>query len=361
MFALGCGSPSSEDGGGSSSDTTTGTGTTAAATGSCIEGSEGCACYANQTCNVGLSCFSGLCVDPGGGTVGTTSATGTGTTFGTTSAGTGTTTATGGSTTETVTATGSLDTTGIESTSGTTTLAEDDSTGGTSTPETSLETSGDPAESSGDETSVEELPLVLTPNENGWVSRTENRLGIQGPWFTFTSAMGGVISPAEGEVWAPSSGGAMCMSGSTAEVPCDIEDECDYENYWGVAGALHLCFPGEGDPTPAEGDAFPIGDCPWADFSDVLGFRFRITGDVPDGARLVFDEASYESSPFVPITVTGRVEARFADADDPYADPGHALNVDDVTSLMLQISASPTGDIEFDEICISEVEPILAD
>src|SRR5690606_38875582 len=29
----------------------------------CSDGAEGCACYANKTCNEGLSCLSNLCVD----------------------------------------------------------------------------------------------------------------------------------------------------------------------------------------------------------------------------------------------------------------------------------------------------------
>jgi fibro-slime domain-containing protein len=35
---------------------------------SCPAGSEKCSCYGNQTCNTGLSCLSGLCVNPGSGT-----------------------------------------------------------------------------------------------------------------------------------------------------------------------------------------------------------------------------------------------------------------------------------------------------
>ena len=47
--------------------------------GGCQTGSEGCACYGNDSCNPGLSCLSHFCVNPtgGGGTTGTAGASGT--------------------------------------------------------------------------------------------------------------------------------------------------------------------------------------------------------------------------------------------------------------------------------------------
>lgn len=364
MLAFACQGGSSEDDG-----TTDSSGTDSTV---CMAGAEGCACYPNLTCDLGLSCLSGLCVDA---TAGTSSA-GDTTTAPTSSASTTTTT-----TTETTATTETTEASTTDADPGTETVSSGPSdgteSGGTSDdgstsaePDASSGSTGDgeTLDPSGEsDTGDTELPLFLTVDENGWVSRHDNRVGIQGVWFTYTSPMGGVIEPEAGELWAPNEDGEMCMSGSTDAVPCDYvlddygyyEYECDYENYWGVAGAFHICMPGEDDLAPDDADMYRLEDCPWADFSDVVGFSFRISGSLPTGARLVFDEAAYDVSPYIPLTTTGtRIQARFEDADDPDAQVPHVLDVGDITSVVFQVSASASTSRDFD-FCIYDVMPIV--
>src|SRR5204862_320866 len=93
VAVIGCGGGKG-DGGGSADG---GGGTTGAAggggTAGCTTGSEGCACYGNDTCNGALQCFSHLCVSvtgTGGSVTGSGgSATGSGGSTGAGGAGTG--------------------------------------------------------------------------------------------------------------------------------------------------------------------------------------------------------------------------------------------------------------------------------
>jgi hypothetical protein len=70
----GSGGTGGEDGvaGGEGSDGTggvdgsSGVGGTGGAEPSCAEGTEGCACYRNGLCNLGLGCVAGVCVEPSG-------------------------------------------------------------------------------------------------------------------------------------------------------------------------------------------------------------------------------------------------------------------------------------------------------
>lgn len=49
-----------------------GCGSSGSAPPACAQGTETCPCYGNMTCNVGLACFSNICVNPNTGTAGST-------------------------------------------------------------------------------------------------------------------------------------------------------------------------------------------------------------------------------------------------------------------------------------------------
>jgi len=399
--ALACG-----DAGGDDDGTDTGgedlliTGTTAGTTtgNTCPNGSLGCACYPNLTCDADLECSGGVCVNDAGtsstsgatGTsltglsTGTFTSLGTDSTSGTTDSGTGTGTGDGTSTVGEETGTGETqvtDDTSVPDATGevgeetvgeatsTTSGAEASTTSGD--PETTA--SEDPESSTGEDpttgesTTGEELPLELIADENGWVSRYDNQVGVQGAWYTYSSPGRSDVSPEEGETWVPEAPGMMCMSGTAGPACCyywyegycydDYEPYyCNYDSYWGFAGGLDLCAPGEADP---QGDPSTISECAWADFDDVVGFRFDLTGDFDESdVIVVFAERDREVNTYVPLTASGNgFEALFEDAI-PF-DGGEEINVSEIIALHFQVS-SPQYDVATADFCITDLEPILA-
>lgn len=305
----------------------------------CSPGNETCMCFPNETCNAGLSCLSGLCVLAGG------------------TSGTGLGLAAASDEMSNSNDSGTGDPAGASGTEGTSEAGDASTDEG----DDSSDTSSDAGTTTTSTTGDPDLPLALIPNADGWIARHSNRFGFQGPWFTFAAAQGATIVPSEEERWVPDEAGAMCMSGTVDRVPCESVDDagvydlCDYDNYWGAVGAMHLCYPGEADPLPPEGDeTFTLSNCPWIDVPGLHGFRFRITGDVPPDTRVVFRELHQDLSPFVSIDAA-EVVALFEDAEF-FED--RALDIDDIAGLNFQVSSSPASAKTFD-FCISDLEPVF--
>jgi hypothetical protein len=155
-----------------------------------------------------------------------------------------------------------------------------------------------------------EIPLV--PDSSGWVDRTTNPVGVQGPWYAFGDQYGpaecltiGLHAPEEcSEIFTPTPGppgtlpflfefpnahGVMCTAGETAVVlPCPTgltTEGCpnaDYENMWGA---------GIGFDFNAEMGAEGAARRAWNPFEyDIIGISFDIDQvTLASGLRVEFE------------------------------------------------------------------------
>jgi hypothetical protein len=224
---------------GGTGGTFSGTGGGNAGTGGCTTGTERCDCYANDTCNSGLTCLSHLCVTTGAGTGGSNVGTG------------GSNVGTGGG----------LGTGGSNVGTGGSNIG----TGG------GLGTGGTPVGTGGTVTTT----LVFN---NGYVSADSNTYGVQGAVYTFADGVGSTISPDCSTTTAPcfktfNGTGPICTQGIGTAVL-----EGDYSTYWGAALGLDL---NNATGTKAEFAAAQKG---------ILGFKFDITYTTPPpiGVKVLF-------------------------------------------------------------------------
>ncbi len=213
--------------------------------GSC-EGSEGCRCYSNDTCDDGLSCLSKLCVealterdearqspDAGGGRSETAGA----------EPETASSSAPGSDALPT-------DAAGVDAEG--TDLAGDSSVGGVGQDESATDADGQTAPET-------DLRLELV-SADGWVDGSTNDVGIQGDWHTY----GDDVS-----TYAPRSepffeGGSVCISGV---VPPYAEEP----DVWGAGLSLNINVAAPGQQPGA-----------WdATVHDVRGFSFTLVGQNP--------------------------------------------------------------------------------
>jgi len=261
----------------------------------CTTGNERCACYANGTCNAGLTCASQICVALGGGTGGNAN-TGTGGnantgTGGNANTGTGGNAATGtggnaatGTGGNATTGTGGNATTG---TGGNTTAGTGGNattgTGGNATTgtggNTTMGTGGSNAGTGGMPGTGGSTSATLVFNA-GFVAADKNTFGVQGSIYTFSDGAGSTISPdctpGTGTCYGALTGtGPICTQGDGAVVPTNTGT--DYGIYWGAALGMDLNNP---DTVAAEFPATQKG---------ILGFKFDLTtAAVPSGVKVRF-------------------------------------------------------------------------
>jgi hypothetical protein len=355
----GCGSKGSTSGAGGSAG--------AGATSGCAMGSEGCACYGNDTCNAPLTCLSHLCVNAGGGagasgsagapgtggTLATGGSTGTG---GSASTGSGGASATGGTpgTGGTPATGGTPGTGGTPATGGTTGTGGTPATGGTpgtgGTPATGGTTGGGGAAPSG--------PLQFT---GGWVDATTNSYGIQGSIYTFDDGVGSTISPDCG-TGATCFGGTttpttrFCVNGTDTTVGYESDGvTLDYSTYWGAAVGFDLNDPAGGTKT-----TYPAAS------HHVVGFSMNLTNSTYPSDKVQFTYSVYNGS----TNVQYCLQQLYAGANTVYFTNTQTLcwttggtlfptnDVNGVVSMQWGVPSSPDGPVPFN-FCIDSLTPII--
>jgi len=277
-------------------------------TGACAIGSEGCACYGNDTCNGSLRCLSHLCVSLGGtgGTTGTAGTTG--------SAGT---TGTGGG------AAGRGGTTGSGGTTGT----------GGGAGNTLLFTAG-----------------VVTPGSNTF--------GISGGIYSFTDGAGSTITPdcstdtCFGDVTGV---GPICVAGTGARVLSNGVSY-DYATYWGSALAMDLNNPTNAAMAQMAYKASDHG---------VTGFQFTFQNKASSTVRLSYKVRDPGTSALLEYCLdltTSTSTVHFTDAHQScyLPTPGPALTAamaDHIEGIQWQVPTNIAAATPF-SYCISNLTPI---
>jgi hypothetical protein len=346
--------------------------TGAGGSGACPMGSEGCACYGNDTCNAPLSCLSHICVNatgnggatgsggspatggsPGSGgspaTGGTTGSGGSVSTGGTTGSGgsssSGGATGTGGSSSSG----GASGSGGSSSSGGTTGSGGSSSTGGTTGSGGSSSTGGAGGAPTG--------PLQFTA---GWVDGTSNAYGIQGALYTFDDGAGSAITP-DCSTGAACFGGTttpttkFCVSGSDATVGLNSAGtDYDYTTYWGAAVGFDL-----NGSTTAGATHQPYV----ASAHNVVGFSMTLTNNTSAAVRfsyIVYNGSSntaYCVSQLTPGTNT----VYFNNAtSNCYTTGGTVLSktaADGTVALQWQVPSSQFGAVPFN-YCIDNLTPL---
>ena len=347
----------------------------------CDTGSLRCACYKNQTCDEGLSCYSDVCVAEGGAAGAGNSAAGNtgeagsrsgeggsgGERDGTAgssgndpgSAGSGMTEAGGRATTGGATnsagstsAGGATNSAGSTSAGGTTNSAGNTSAGGTTSAggntaaavggataaagadsvggqAGSMAAGGSPsaggsagAPSMGGGAGTDPGVSGIIPDDGGSFIKDWNQTGVLGPWYLYDdtySVIESDYSDPSGLSDIGSSGGELCFTGTT-EGHYDV----DYELVWGAGAGFDVChFPEDMSFLPAELQSAASADEMFfaadcpTEFQGVLSISFSITGSWVIPLRVNFKENDIDAAPFYSINSSGSYTIDATDARVP--------------------------------------------
>ncbi|HEY6728550.1 MAG TPA: hypothetical protein VI197_31280 [Polyangiaceae bacterium] len=324
--------------------------------GSCAEGSEGCECYANRTCDSGLICSgSDICVEDeesSGGSGDSGGSGGSGDSGGTDggSSGSGG-SGSGGSATNDSGGAASADSDGANGSGGASSTTVDGTGGATSTGGSN----GGMGGSAGGETVTEstytstsgggttgETRTAIAPVE-GWVDASTNDVGIQGGWYTFADDVSTIVPGAE--PFFEGAGTAICVSGTV--LPHENMDLS-----WGVAVGMDL-FAVDEVAHPYDASAY-----------GVLGLQFTVSGSLP--SRLQINTTSPEGGTYCRRyeSIAGSRETLsvyFSSMEEDCWDTGAAGLPPDPTQLQgfhIQVISSASETVSFD-FCVEDVSAIL--
>jgi|GEM_PF-1277920 len=175
-------------------------------------------------------------------------------------------------------------------------------------------------------------------NERGRVCPSEATFGIDGNWYAFGD---GTTTTESGN---PYRDGAYCVTG---EAPGDE----DYSAHWGAGIGLDLNNPEGGSDTKQ----------PYSWEGVITGFRLRLQGEAPAGARVHFvTDPEAGVSPFITATLGESVIYNVAEAQVPLewdvANAGQRVDGAPLYAVQIQApGAEAAGPID---LCITEFEPL---
>jgi len=425
VAAMGCGGGKGASNGGAGGTTGAGGGATGSAgttgsggRGQCPTGSEGCACYGNDSCDSGLECLSHLCVattgtggsatgtggsGTGGSTAGTAGATGSGGSTAGTAGTTGTGgSGTGGSAAGTAGATGTggssqcttgsegcacyandtcngtlkclshlcVSLTGTAGTTGTggsaTGTAGTTGTGGSATGTAGTTSTGGSATGTAGTTGTGGSGTAGTSGGNtltfdaGVIMAGSNNFGIVGAIYTFSDGAGSTITPncTSDTCFASVTGpGPFCVSGTGTTVLLNSSTlQYDYATYWGAALGMDLYNPTN---TSNAQEAYV------ASAHGVTGFQFSFQNKATSSVRLTYKVRDPSTSMVLDYCLnltTSTSAIHFSDAKlQCYnATPGPALTAalaDHIEQIQWQVPTSTVGTTPFN-FCINSITPL---
>ena len=175
-------------------------------------------------------------------------------------------------------------------------------------------------------------------NQSGKVCPSTDTFEISGSWYAYADQ---VTSTQSGN---PYSDGAYCLTGVA------LGDE-DYANHWGAGIGLDLNNPSGGEDTKQ----------PYLWSGKITGFRIRVDGEAPAGARVHFiNNLESDVTPFITATLGESRVYQIADAVVPLewdvTNAGERVEDGPLYALQIQTpGAEAAGTVS---ICITEFEPI---
>jgi hypothetical protein len=233
----------------------------------------------------------------------------------------------------------------------------------------------EPGTTNGGTTGGGTVGIPIMPTEDGWVDMTSNELGIQGAWYPYGDAYGEakciaagwtaeqcsiITTPDPNAEGFPNTGGAMCTSGTGAQVLTpEGSSDPDYGNMWGSGIGLDLNNPGDG-ATKSEFNATANGVVGISFDLDVqaplrVEFPMTATEGHPDGSNYWGATSSWPNSP---VTV-GTNTVLFSDVHHPNgAVPLDPANVS-ILSIQFHVPTVTSGAQPY-SFCISNLVMLKA-
>lgn len=331
----------------------------------CPVGGEKCACFANQTCNEGLTCLSDICVSAAGAGGSTSASSSTDPSLGgatATNVGGADNSNVGGDTGSTNTeAGGNSSATGG---AGPATGGASAATGGTTALATSAATGGVRAATGGASTGTGggTSSSAYMSQTDGWV--TEATHSISGPIYTFADPGGSIILP---ECSSDTTSGATCFSGTgpttefcasgtvakvlyAAGGDCHLDAaNCDWASYWGAALAINLNQAADSDD-PVAWDASAYSGISFKMVIDALPSNLRVNITLMDDTQYC---ATAETSNKT-YTFTWSQLRQECYADAPGAAPTAAA-LQQIKSITWQVGGNASQSMAFG-FCVSNVK-----
>lgn len=178
---------------------------------------------------------------------------------------------------------------------------------------------------------------------DGWVHLEENTVGIQGPVYVFSDQQIGT------SITLNATGRNFCVSGITSTIPCDALGEvCAYDTYWGAGAGINLAeLPDTEMPGPYNATA-----------AGVTGVAFTISGpNVPPMAQLRFKAVVYGQSDvdYCINIPSGANSISFTDLKrECWAPISGSVDESAIEAIQWQIVASELQSVSFD-FCINDI------
>ena len=180
--------------------------------------------------------------------------------------------------------------------------------------------------------------VPLRFDDSGWISRSDNALGIQGPW----DVIAGEASAIDG---AFENGTAVRVVGTATPDPAGE----DYTNYFGAKIGFHLCAD-ESIRYFDDNAAHTAGECPFNDIlsRQIMGVSFSLDGHLPaTELRVQLSEKGRQDGTYKVVSGSGPHTVWFSETKihyDPEAEPFHK---EGFNGIMFYIS-STGGPTSFD-------------
>ncbi len=210
----------------------------------------------------------------------------------------------------------------------------------------------------------------LMPNEEGFLKKENNSLGLQGAWYTF-GCDGTVVTPARESTFF--NDGRMCFSGTAPQViDLDTDNELDYSTIWGAGMGFDTCVQSAEEAEPgAEPVQYPLGECPYNAnlVEQFIGVSVRIRGHVNAAElRILFNEGisvanSYYIVDPADVAAGNVINVEFesdlvATHYDPDLKPG-GTKPEFVLAIQFQVPTNDAGPVDWD-FCVEAISAITA-